>query len=157
MAPTSRSAPQPVQRPDAVVRSRPKTVSSKPAIAFPSTWVMSRASEPFRTDAMGRMSQPYERLGHGLDEACRAAHVDGWILVRRERNFLQQLAVDAARVAGPPRRLRARHGVHDLDSGVARAQLLELVPVDHVPERARRIEQPCRHGRSRGGAIAKHR
>ena len=86
-----------------------------------------------------------EPAGRRLDEAGRAAHVDQrGSSARSPGDLLEQRLVDPAAVAGAsPRATRgsARSGPRP---GPARAVAEQLLAVDHLAERARRVQQPHR-------------
>src|SRR6266545_7933436 len=127
--------------PSASVRSRPKTLSRTPPIEFPSSRVTSSSSESLRPDPSGPMPQADETVCNRLDEARRPAHEHARTLRRSERDLAQQVEVDPVRVPRPAGRLGTGQRVHDLEAVPARAQLVELLAVDDLLERTRRVKE----------------
>src|SRR5512132_1020381 len=154
-APTSATAPQLSQRPRAVVSSKEKSSRKRPAAAFPSSFrscsstSSSRGSEALGADVLGCVAYAYEAVGDRLDESCRATDV-GQALGIRIRHLAKHRVVHPAGVPCPAGRLLPRQRVNDVESA-------ELIPVDHVVERPRRVEETGRDIRRRSGPVAKHR
>src|SRR6266550_3534586 len=105
-APTGMAMPQLPQIMVAVVISTANTSPSMPATALPSSisssMSVSRRPEPLGLDVLRLVAEVHQRLGHGLDEGCRAADVDVRPLLWARADLGQHAGVDAARVAGQP-------------------------------------------------------
>ena len=116
----------------------------------------SRRSEPFGLHSARVVAELDESRRRRLDE--RASGRTRTPARRRPpatRPRASSSRVDPPRVAVPAVRLRARQRVDDLEPVTARA--LELVPVDHVLPRARRVQQPHRRVAPDRGPVAQHR
>src|SRR5918992_4347831 len=139
--------PQLAHVPVAVVISVPKTATRVPAIAFPSSASMRLASggaESFGPDAGGFVAEGDEGACGGLHESRRAADVDERALARRPVDLVEEFLVDPAAVSAPSLRLLACEGEADVDRAACRDGH-QLVTVDDLWERARRVQQPHRH------------
>src|SRR5581483_6179506 len=139
--------PQLAQIPVAVVISLPKTATRVPAIAFPSSASIGLGpggAEAFGPDLAYFVPELREGVRSGLREPGGAAHGDERALARRPRDFVEELLVDPSRVPAPSVRLLAGEREADVDHVVG-ADPHQLLAVDDVRERARRVEQPHRH------------
>src|SRR5438128_6209173 len=128
------AAPQLAQVPTAVVISTANTSCSRPATALPSSISSSISascgSEAFGLDRSRLVSEPHERLGHGLDERRRPAGEETRLLGWSGRDLGQHLGVDTSRVAFPPGRLQIGQRVRDREA--VAAQGFELVSIDEI-------------------------
>src|SRR6266508_660014 len=160
-APISATAPQFSHRPRAMVTSKAKSSRRSPAAAFPSSFrSCSSISTSCRTETLGpdlfrRVAYGDEAVGDRLDEARRAAD-ERDAFAARIRHLTQDLLVDAACIPRPARRLFPRERVVELELGVRGGAPIELVAVDHVLERARRVEQAGRDDGSGGRSVPEH-
>src|ERR671918_1318114 len=140
--------PQLAHVPVAVVISVPKTATRVPAIAFPSSasmWLASGGAESLGPDAGRFVAEGDEGARGRLHEGRRAAYVDERALARRPVDLVQEFLVDPAAVSAPSLRLLACEREADVDHVVCR-DCRQLVAVDDLWERARRVQQPHRHG-----------
>src|SRR5919106_3092281 len=139
-------APQLAHVPVAVVISVPKTATRVPAIAFPSSASMRLASggaESFGPNTGGFVAEGDEGARGRLHEGRRATYVDERALARRPVDLVEEVLVDPAAVSAPSLRLLAREREADVDHVVCR-DCRQLVAVDDLWERARRVQQPHR-------------
>src|SRR5919198_1064 len=122
---------------------RVHAVLPEKGVACASAMASARRAEALGADPSGVVPERDERVRGRLDERRRPADVGQRLLVGRPRDLAEQLGVDAARIARPVLRPLAREREAHVDA-VARAQPLELVAIDHLAQRARRVQQPRR-------------
>src|ERR671919_2383250 len=128
--------PQFAHVPLAVVMSLPKTASSVPAIALPSSASIELAStgpEAFCADPAGFMPEGDQGARRGLHKRRRAADVDERALAGHPGDFLEKVAIDPPCIAAPPFRLLAGQGEADVDHPI-RPHPNQLRPIDHLRE-----------------------
>src|SRR5262245_3676833 len=149
------AVPQVAHTSVAVVISKPNSSSIMPPIALPSR---RRSSATGRSETLGldrerRVAKGDKPIGCGIDEPRRPADENMRLLGGGPGDFLQHLVVDPPGIARPPGRVTPGKCVKDLDP--VAAAVLELLPVDDVLERSRRVEQAhrCQAGR---GADHRH-
>src|ERR671918_1546112 len=139
--------PQLAHVPVAVVISVPKTATRVPAIAFPSSasmWLASGGAESLGPDAGRFVAEGDEGARGGLHEGRRATYVDERALARRPVDLVEEFLVDPAAVSAPSLRLLACEREADVDRAACR-DCHQLVTVDHLRERAGRVQEPDRH------------
>src|SRR5918996_3879280 len=138
--------PQLAHVPVAVVISVPKTATRVPAIAFPSSASMRLASggaESLGADPLRLVAECDEGARGGFHERRRAADVDERALARRPVDLVEEFLVDPPAVSAPSLRLLACEREADVDDVVCR-DCRQLVAVDDLWERARRVQEPDR-------------
>ncbi len=102
------------------------------------------------------MAERDELVRGRLDERGRAADVHERLLDRRPRHVLEQPPVDPASVAVPALGLFASQGESDVDH-VLRVEPRQLLAVDEIVRRPRRVEQPHGDGAADGTVVTEHR
>src|SRR4029450_7058101 len=113
-------------------------------------------AEALGPDASRIVSQSDEAVRGRLDEAGRATDVAQGTLVGRPCDLAEQRSVYASPMAFPLGRPFAREGQPDVDL-VIRREAVQVVAVDDVFERPRRVEEAGRHVAAGSSAVAEHR
>src|SRR5919108_5922635 len=137
--------------PVAAVISTANSSGRSPPIALPSSlasWLSTSApggAEALCLDALRVVAELHESVRDGIDEARGAADEYPRPRRGRPRDLREDPRVDAPREPHPPGRPRARQRVENLESVPLLGESRELLAVDDVLERRRRVQQARRH------------
>src|SRR5215469_6315438 len=106
--------------------------------------LVSRWSEPLGPDGRLTMPESEQLVGHGLHEWGRATHENLRLAVRLEATFSQHVAVHPPIMPHPSLGGTAGERMDEREAIAVCHQLVQLIPINDVLERARRIEKSCR-------------